>query len=746
MRTFPSSRSSGRSLPLLLAFVSVAIATWLTRASVHVVAWHDGAPARVALVPSPFALALLIGFAVLTFLLVMRMASARVEELARVCAPLTLLLLWVLPYLPWLPDHIPMLLVLAGPVRWVVLGVAVLGCVFVAFTSTGLEAMTRLRLPGPRAVFMTSMILFLLLGGYVKYHQGVGGDEPHYLVIAHSLLADGDLQIENNHEAGHYSPFWGGPLPPHFLRRGVDNVMYSVHAPGLPALLVPFYGAAGQWGAMAFVVFLASLAAAAIFGLADRLTNRRVALFTWLAVVVTVPFAPHAWLIFPEMPAALTMAWVAAWLFGPLPHRAAPWLWRGAVVGFLPWLHMKYSFLLAGAAACLLTRLVSLRPIAHSAALLAPMALSGVLCVMYGTPNPTVVYGYGAGAGLDLSNIPRGVMGLLFDQEFGLLLYSPIYVLAAVGCWLMVRRRDTRWPTIGLAATALGFMATVVPYYMWWGGWSVPARFLVPVLPVAAPMIAVALDRCRGPGSRGVAGALLLASIGSFALVTYEPQRRLLFNDRDGTGRLVEAMQGGTDLTVLLPSFIQPDWASQLPRVVGWVGVGLVACAVAFALGRRHATLRRALWSCAVCFVGFVTAGSLVSGETVIAGQVTDVLQRGQQNLIEAFDPSRLTPYSYRDHAVLSEADLLERATIVASLTESVPPDAALPMIERGRVAGPFALPAGRYVVRMWLDETMRPSLEANDEVWVAYHRGPGVLGWRAVGDSNPVEVVLAGC
>ena len=145
-------------------------------------------------------------------------------------------------------------------------------------------------------------------------------------MIAHSLLVDGDLRIENNYVAGDYESFWGAPLPPHFLRRGVDDTMYSVHAAGLPVLMVPFYGVAGQWGAMAFVVFLASLAAATIFGVAERLTNRQVALFTWLAVSLTVPFAPHAWLIFPEMPAALTMAWVAAWLFGPLPVRAGPWI------------------------------------------------------------------------------------------------------------------------------------------------------------------------------------------------------------------------------------------------------------------------------------------------------------------------------------------------------------------------------------------------------------------------------------
>ena len=74
---------------------------------------------------------------------------------------------------------------------------------------------------------------------------------------------------------------------------------------------------------MVFVVLLSGLVATAVFRLAERLTDRRVAWATWVAVALTIPFAPQSWLIYPEMPAALVMAWVAAWLFRPLPTRAA---------------------------------------------------------------------------------------------------------------------------------------------------------------------------------------------------------------------------------------------------------------------------------------------------------------------------------------------------------------------------------------------------------------------------------------
>ena len=48
-------------------------------------------------------------------------------------------------------------------------------------------------------------------------------------MIAQSLWRDGDLKIENNHKRGDYSEYYTSDLEPHYLTRGTDGEIYSIH-------------------------------------------------------------------------------------------------------------------------------------------------------------------------------------------------------------------------------------------------------------------------------------------------------------------------------------------------------------------------------------------------------------------------------------------------------------------------------------------------------------------------------------
>ena len=496
--------------------------------------------------------------------------------------------------------------------------------------------------------------------------QVLGGDEPHYLVIAHSLMVDGDLQIENNHAERQYAAFYGGDLRPHYLHRGLEGVMYSVHAPGLPVLLLPAYAVGGYVGALAVMGLLAALAALALFDLARELASPRVALVTWAAVAFTIPFGLHSWMIFPEMAAALVMALSALWLWKPVPDRAWPWLWRGAAIATLPWLHTKFSVLLGAMTLCLIVRLWP--RVVATLALVVPIVISCLLWlysfyVMYGVPDPAIAYGFTDQDGLTAANVPRGVLGLLFDQEYGLLLHSPVYLLAAAGVWVMVRRPALRWYAIGLAATATAFVIGATQFYMWWGGDSVPARFLVPVLPLLAPIIAVGVHEMRGAGVRGLIGLVVGLSLACFAAVVAVPSRWLMFDDRDGSGRLIEAIQARAPLTAALPSFINPDWLSPLLSVAVWVAAGMLALFITrFAL-RRIRLGPRPFWAAALWLILFALTGSGLATTLPLAGRMA-VANEGQLSLLAAYDGTRRQVFDYETFEPLDADGLFRRAVV----------------------------------------------------------------------------------
>ena len=110
-------------------------------------------------------------------------------------------------------------------------------------------------------------MLALVIGAFVFWQvrpQLPAGDEPHYLVITQSLLKDGDLRIENNHRQGDYREYFAGDLPPDFRVRGKNREIYSIHAPGVPAVVAPAFLVGGYLGVVIFLVLLSAAGSALV--------------------------------------------------------------------------------------------------------------------------------------------------------------------------------------------------------------------------------------------------------------------------------------------------------------------------------------------------------------------------------------------------------------------------------------------------------------------------------------------------
>jgi len=412
------------------------------------------------------------------------------------------------------------------------------------------------------------VVAIVYLGAAVRVQSQVGaeGDEPHYLMVAESLLRDHDLALDRDYAEGRYRAFYRthAELAPHFRVRGREGQIYSLHAVGLSVLILPSYVLAGYPGASFFMALLAALLAREIRELLRHAMGGTPAAegTAWI-VALSPPLVHYAGLVFTEVPAALAVAFVLRRGLGT--PRLPSLLTCGLALAALPWLNVRYAAL---ALVLLLYLLAARARRKESIALVVPLLVSaaGIALyhfVLYGFFDPRRVYGLRRE--FSPAILREALPGLFFDQEFGLLAYAPVFALAVPG--LLALWRLSRRLTLATLALLAVVLLTTGAWPMWRGGFNPPARFLLPLVPALALALGARLR--GGFGS----GAALLVSWGLATGLAGAADPRLVHRDRDGTAPLFREHSGAEEWTRLLPAYVlaEPDrgrltavWAAAL--------------------------------------------------------------------------------------------------------------------------------------------------------------------------------------
>ncbi len=485
-----------------------------------------------------------------------------------------------------LTSRVPSLGVWNGPLGWVLAATSIA----IALASVRREAGPRadpgghapLALGGSGALFLLGALPLLLVG--LRYASGlrVSGDEPHYLVMAQSLWREGDLDLRDNYARADWGEYTPGPVAPHYGSPRADGRPYPAHSVGLPVLLAPVYAAGGRLGCVALMAFCAAGAAALGHSLALRLgASPRAALLAW-ACALGPPLFFYGFHVYTEAPSALAV------MGALLLIQAAPNVTGAACAALLaaslPWLHVK---MIPCAAALGVIALLQLggkgRVVFTAVAALAAAGYFAYYKAIFGVASPLAIYGGGL-PGSERGSVPRALLGLLLDRSFGLLPHAPVFLLALRG-W---RWRDARsWP---LAVVGLAILLPVLGWRMWWGGQSPPARFLVPLVPVLAVMIALRVGE-RPRGLTRWAWPLFALGLGAALFMAWDPGALLLVNRGDRPTRLWSTLSGATAVGDYLPSLVA--WGAEDVRVAAvWVAA-IVVLLVLDALAERQDAVDR---------------------------------------------------------------------------------------------------------------------------------------------------------
>ncbi len=386
----------------------------------------------------------------------------------------------------------------------------------------------------------------------------LSGDEPHYLLMAYSLIHDGDLDLANNYANKDYEQFYQrGVLEPQGLEHVVDGKRYSHHPLGPVLLILPGFLIAGRIGAAVTMALLAALALYLTMRVLEEMGAEGWALHaTGIVGLFSSPLLLFSGLIFPEIPTACL---VALSLLLVIKKRRA---WLGLCLGLMIWMHNRnvlifFPFLLFAAYEIWKDKKYRLSQAGKFGVCFGIPVLFLVLYFysLYGVLTPLGAHNEPFTSLFRLSHFWDGFFGLLLDQECGLWFHFPIFGLVVTGGFLLWRSKSS----LGLLVAG-----TLLFYYLFMSfyenlGLTPATRYWVGVTPLLLLTIYPSIERMKaGDIWTKLAGFSLAIGVGVNWLLAAIPWLR--YNKLNGENWILKIAGSflHLPLTEMNPAFQAP--------------------------------------------------------------------------------------------------------------------------------------------------------------------------------------------
>jgi hypothetical protein len=332
------------------------------------------------------------------------------------------------------------------------------------------------------------------------------GDEPHYLVISQTILKYHSLDVMQDYRNGDYHLFYPFMLTPHVVRN-LQGHLLPQHNIGGPILWLLPYVLLGRLGVVFFISMVAILILVNIYRLLCMMgSSERIAFMVTLSYALASPLYIYSHLAFVELLGAFICIYVLRKILQVEVTAVELWL-CSFLLGLLPWIHIRFAWLEISLCCLLLYKLYRqhrLHP--QDMAWLLPVAVLFAMLevfsiVVWGTWNPAASQIANHTGPFEILPVKSIFLGLFFDQEYGLLFSSPIFLFLLIGITLSVRKPLLGY-NLSMLIISLPYIILFASFRIWFGGANPPGRYLLVLLPLYCYYLAYALERLQNSLAR----------------------------------------------------------------------------------------------------------------------------------------------------------------------------------------------------------------------------------------------------
>lgn len=372
-------------------------------------------------------------------------------------------------------------------------------------------------------------VVVLLAAGLLIFWRTVQfdplGDEPHYLVLAHSIVHDGDFDISDDYRRDVYGEFYHAELDPHLF---ASDRRLSMHYPMLSLVVAGPYALFGREGATGLLVTFHLVAVVLAFAVVRALgLTEGLSAVLVLAYFFASPWGTMASQVYPDSFAIVCYAVLSYVLFAARPDRRSGYA-AGIALAVLCSLHVKLvpAAIVFGAGTVAILRSRSFTRSCLLAFLFIVFANLLLLHRVYGSWLPWGLVTEDLMPGADALAYVHTAALYLFDPQYGLLPQAPGWLFVLAGLVSLVgerpndeRRGTHRGPKLWLClVTVLVHFAAMSTWR--WIGWSTSARYIAPVAPLALPIACLGVQLLiRTKPGRALCGLLLAGQVGWFVVL-----------------------------------------------------------------------------------------------------------------------------------------------------------------------------------------------------------------------------------